>query len=61
LIAIFLAGGAMITASRFADSSGVFAGILEIGVAGLLLVKGMAMLRRRLLLWHQEAKEPTTV
>ena len=54
-------GGAMITASRFADSPGVFAGIVEIAVAGLILVKGMAMLRRRLLLWHQETKEPTTV
>lgn len=54
-------GGAMIQASRFADSPGVFAGIVEIAIAGLCLVKGMAMLRRRLLLWHQEAQEPTTV
>ena len=49
-------GGAMITASRFADSRGVFAGIVEIGVVGFVLVKAMAMLRRRLLLWHQEAE-----
>ncbi|HTV91065.1 MAG TPA: ABC transporter permease [Stellaceae bacterium] len=54
-------GGAMIQASRFADSPGVFAGIVEIGVAGLVLVKGMAVLRRHLLRWHQEAQEPTTV
>jgi len=54
-------GGAMIAASRFADSPGVFAGIVEIAVAGLCLVKGIAMLRRRLLIWHQEAQEPTTV
>jgi ABC-type nitrate/sulfonate/bicarbonate transport system permease component len=54
-------GGAMIAASRFADSPGVFAGIVEIAVAGLCLVKGIAALRRRLLLWHQEAQEPTTV
>ncbi|HVC55945.1 MAG TPA: ABC transporter permease [Stellaceae bacterium] len=54
-------GGAMIQASRFADSPGVFAGIIEIGVAGLCLVKGMAILRRHLLIWHQEAQEPTTV
>ncbi|MBV8133010.1 MAG: ABC transporter permease [Alphaproteobacteria bacterium] len=54
-------GGAMIEASRFADSPGVFAGIVEIAVAGLCLVKGMAALRRRLLIWHQEAQEPTTV
>ena len=54
-------GGAMIAASRFADSPGVFAGIVEIAVAGLCLVKGMTALRRHLLIWHQEAQEPTTV
>jgi ABC-type nitrate/sulfonate/bicarbonate transport system permease component len=53
-------GGAMNTASRFADSRGVFAGIVEIGVVGYLLVKGMALMRRRLLIWHQEAQDPTT-
>ena len=51
----------MIAASRLADSPGVFAGIVEIAVAGLCLVKGMTALRRRLLIWHQEAQEPTTV
>jgi ABC-type nitrate/sulfonate/bicarbonate transport system permease component len=54
-------GGAMIAASRFADSPGVFAGILEIAIAGFCLVRGIAALRRRLLRWHQEALEPTTV
>jgi ABC-type nitrate/sulfonate/bicarbonate transport system permease component len=54
-------GGAMIQASRFADSPGVFAGIVEIGVAGIALVKGMAIARRHLLRWHQEAQDPTTV
>jgi len=54
-------GGAMIAASRFADSPGVFAGIVEIAVAGLCLVKGIVVLRRHLLIWHQEAQEPTTV
>jgi ABC-type nitrate/sulfonate/bicarbonate transport system permease component len=54
-------GAAMINASRFADSPGVFAGILEIALAGFCLVKGIAMLRRHLLIWHQEAQEPTTV
>jgi ABC-type nitrate/sulfonate/bicarbonate transport system permease component len=49
-------GGAMMTASRFADSRGVFAGIVEIGVVGFGLVKAMALLRRRLLVWHQEAE-----
>ena len=28
---------------------------------GYVLVKGMAMIRRRLLLWHQEASAPSTV
>jgi ABC-type nitrate/sulfonate/bicarbonate transport system permease component len=54
-------GGSMIAASRFADSPGVFAGIIEIAIAGYCVVKGMAMVRKRLLIWHQEAEEPTTV
>jgi ABC-type nitrate/sulfonate/bicarbonate transport system permease component len=54
-------GGAMITASRFADSPGVFAGIVEIAVAGYALVKLMALARRRLLAWHAEALAPATV
>jgi ABC-type nitrate/sulfonate/bicarbonate transport system permease component len=53
-------GGAMMTASRFANSTGVFAGIVEIAVVGYVLVKAMALIRRRLLIWHQEANEPTT-
>jgi ABC-type nitrate/sulfonate/bicarbonate transport system permease component len=53
-------GGAMMTASRFADSRGVFAGILEIAVIGYALVKSMALLRRRLLAWHAEALETST-
>ena len=53
-------GAAMLTASRFADSRGVFAGIVEIAVIGYALVKGMALLRRHLLAWHAEALEPIT-
>ena len=53
-------GGAMMTASRFANSVGVFAGIVEIAVVGYALVKATALIRRRLLIWHQEANEPTT-
>jgi len=56
-----LDGGAMITASRFANSLGVFAGIVEIAVVGYILVKAMALIRRRLLLWHPEASDPSTV
>jgi len=54
-------GGGMMTASRYADSPGVFAGIVEIAIVGYVLVKAMALLRRRLLLWHQEALAPSTV
>jgi ABC-type nitrate/sulfonate/bicarbonate transport system permease component len=54
-------GGAMMTASRYADSPGVFAGIVEIAVVGYVMVKAMALIRRRLLLWHQEALAPSTV
>ena len=53
-------GGSMMTASRFADSRGVFAGIVEIAVVGYALVKSMALLRRRLLAWHAEALDPST-
>ena len=53
-------GGAMMTASRFANSTGVFAGIVEIAIVGYILVKAMAVIRRRLLVWHPEAHEPTT-
>ena len=51
-------GGAMMSASRFANSPGVFAGIVEIAIVGFILIKAMAMLRRRFLVWHQEAAEP---
>jgi taurine transport system permease protein len=54
-------GGAMNTAARFADSRGVFAGIVEIAVLGYALVKIVSLIRRRLLLWHQEALSPSTV
>lgn len=53
-------GGAMIEASRFANSTGVFAGIVEIAVVGYILVKMLAYIRRRLLIWHQEAHAPST-
>jgi len=48
-------GAAMMERSRFADSPGVFAGIVEIAVIGYLLVQGMAVMRARLLRWHQES------
>jgi len=54
-------GSAMVGAWRFADSPGVFAGIVEMAIVGFAMVRGMALLRRRMLLWHQEAMEPATV
>lgn len=48
-------GGTMITAGRFADSVGVFAGIVEIIILGFVVVKGLEMVRRRLLVWHPES------
>jgi ABC-type nitrate/sulfonate/bicarbonate transport system permease component len=50
-------GGAIMSASRFADSRGVFAGIVEIAIVGYVLIKAMALTRRRLLAWHQETAE----
>jgi len=49
-------GGTMMQAMRFAESPGVFAGIVAIAVAGSVLVKAMEMIRRRLLVWHAEAE-----
>jgi ABC-type nitrate/sulfonate/bicarbonate transport system permease component len=54
-------GGAMLEASRMADSPGAFAGLVEMTVLGYAVIKGMAMLRRRLLLWHQETQRPAGV
>jgi ABC-type nitrate/sulfonate/bicarbonate transport system permease component len=50
-------GGAMMTASRYANSPGVFAGIVEIAIVGYTLIKTLALVRRRLLVWHQETSE----
>jgi ABC-type nitrate/sulfonate/bicarbonate transport system permease component len=49
-------GGTMMQSMRFADSPGVFAGIIAIAVAGSALVKAMEIIRRRLLVWHAEAE-----
>jgi ABC-type nitrate/sulfonate/bicarbonate transport system permease component len=54
-------GASMIRASRYADSPGVFAGIVEIAAAGWLVIKSVEVLRRRLLVWHQEAQAVSTM
>jgi hypothetical protein len=45
-----------------ARTAGVFAGIIEIGAVGLCVIKLMELMRRRLLVWHQETlREETTM
>jgi ABC-type nitrate/sulfonate/bicarbonate transport system permease component len=48
-------GGSMMTSMRFADSPGVFSGIVAIAIVGSILVKLMEIVRARLLVWHQES------
>jgi ABC-type nitrate/sulfonate/bicarbonate transport system permease component len=48
-------GGAMIMAGRFADSVGVFSGIVQIIILGFVVVKGVEMIRGRILVWHPES------
>jgi ABC-type nitrate/sulfonate/bicarbonate transport system permease component len=47
-------GGMMMQAGSYADSVGVYAGIVETTVVGSIAVTAMAQLRRRLLRWHAE-------
>jgi len=47
-------GGTIIAQMRFADSPGVFSGIVAIAIVGSVLVKAMELIRRRLLVWHPE-------
>jgi ABC-type nitrate/sulfonate/bicarbonate transport system permease component len=49
-------GGGLIRAQRFADSIGVFSGIVQIGFTGALVIFAMRWTRRQLLTWHEEAK-----
>jgi ABC-type nitrate/sulfonate/bicarbonate transport system permease component len=51
-------GATMMQSMRFADSPGVFSGIVDIAVAGSALVKLTEIIRRRLLVWHAEAEAP---
>jgi ABC-type nitrate/sulfonate/bicarbonate transport system permease component len=39
---------------RFADSPGVFAGIIVIAATGMLVIKSLELTRRYPLRWHQE-------
>ena len=50
-------GDTMLASARYADSPGVFAGIVEIGLVGFCVIKTMERVRRRLLVWHPEASK----
>ena len=50
-------GDTMLASARYADSPGVFAGIVEIGLVGFCVIKTMERVRRRLLVWHHEANK----
>jgi ABC-type nitrate/sulfonate/bicarbonate transport system permease component len=47
-------GDSMLVSARYAKTAGVFAGIIEVGLLGFGVIKGMDFVRRRLLKWHQE-------
>jgi len=49
-------GGSIVEGMRMSDSPELFAGIVTVGVLGAVLAKLMQMLRRRLLIWHSEAR-----
>ena len=49
-------GGKMMMAQRFADSTGVFAGIVAIGIFGFFLLRVMEAIRRHVLRWHHEVE-----
>lgn len=49
-------GGGMMEGQRFADSTRVFANLVAVGLLGILAMKGLAFLRRRLLVWHEEVQ-----
>jgi len=53
-------GGMLLDSSRYADSVGLFAGIVEIAILGAILIRGLSLARRRLLQWHAETLPVTS-
>jgi taurine transport system permease protein len=49
-------GGEMLRAGRYADSVGVYSGIVTAGALGFALVKSLELLRKHLLRWHAEVR-----
>jgi ABC-type nitrate/sulfonate/bicarbonate transport system permease component len=54
-------GGRMINASRFSDTLGVFAGIVETAILGFVLIRVVALVRARVLRWHPESMGVATI
>ncbi len=54
-------GDSMLRSARYVDTPGVFAGIVEIGIVGICVIRTMEYLRRRLLVWHTETMKEATV
>lgn len=52
-------GGKLLIAQRFANSPSVFATIIEIALAGAMILKSIEYLRRRILSWHPETQVTT--
>lgn len=52
-------GATMINSSRYADSTGVFAGIVAIAILGVAVMRVIQLVRTRLLHWHQETQVVT--
>ena len=49
-------GGSIINGMRMSNSPQLFGGIVAVGLVGFVVTKGMEIVRRRLLAWHQEAQ-----
>jgi ABC-type nitrate/sulfonate/bicarbonate transport system permease component len=49
-------GGSIINGMRMSDSPELFGGIVAVGLVGFIVTRAMELLRRRLLVWHQEAQ-----
>ena len=54
-------GGAMMAGTRVFDPASVFANLFAIGFLGFLAMKGLQMLRKRILVWHEEVQRQVDV
>ncbi|MCH8077841.1 MAG: hypothetical protein IIC64_18700, partial [SAR324 cluster bacterium] len=51
----------MMAGSRLADPARTFANLIVIGILGFLAMKGLQLLRRRVLVWHVEVQQEEMV